>query len=231
MLIRWENLPEQMKTKSVKPYYDILVDKQLSLGVKRLFDIVVSLLMIVILSPVFLILSILIKMDSEGPVFYRQVRVTTGNHDFRIFKFRTMVQNADKVGSLVTAGNDVRITRIGGKIRKCRLDEVPQLLNVLKGEMSFVGTRPEVRKYVDAYNDEMMATLLMPAGITSLASIKYKDEDAIMDRYMAEGESTDEVYVQHVLPEKMKYNLEYINRFSFWRDISLMLKTFVSVIK
>ena len=231
MLIRWENLPEQMKTKSVKPYYDILVDKQLSLGVKRLFDIVVSLLMIVILSPVFLILSILIKMDSEGPVFYRQVRVTTGNRDFRIFKFRTMVQNADKVGSLVTAGNDVRITRIGGKIRKCRLDEVPQLLNVLKGEMSFVGTRPEVRKYVDAYNDEMMATLLMPAGITSLASIKYKDEDAIMDRYMAEGESTDEVYVQHVLPEKMKYNLEYINRFSFWRDISLMLKTFVSVIK
>ena len=231
MLTRWEDLPEQMQTESIRAYYNILINKKLSLWFKRLFDIIVSLIMIVTLSPVFLILAILIKMDSEGTVFYRQVRVTRGNRDFRIFKFRTMEQNAEKVGSLVTAGNDSRITRIGSKIRKCRLDEVPQLLNVLKGDMSFVGTRPEVRRYVDAYDDEMMATLLMPAGITSLASIQYKDEDAIMDKYMAEGKSTDEAYVQYVLPEKMRYNLEYIKQFSFWRDISLMLKTFISVIR
>ncbi|MCO7123742.1 sugar transferase [Ihubacter massiliensis] len=230
MLMKWEDLPEEMKTDGARPYYDILVKKRASLIIKRIFDFVISLLMLCLLSPVFLVLAILIKLDSKGPVFYRQVRVTTGSRDFRIYKFRTMVQNADKIGSLVTAGNDARITKIGSKIRKCRLDELPQLLNVIKGEMSFVGTRPEVRKYVEAYDDEMRATLLMPAGITSLASINFKDEDVIMDRYLDQGMSADTAYIKYVLPEKMKYNLEYMKTFSFWDDVKLMIKTFIKVL-
>ena len=230
MLMKWEDLPEEMKTDGARPYYDILVKKRASLIIKRIFDFVISLLMLCLLSPVFLVLAILIKLDSKGPVFYRQVRVTTGSRDFRIYKFRTMVQNADKIGSLVTAGNDARITKIGSKIRKSRLDELPQLLNVIKGEMSFVGTRPEVRKYVEAYDDEMRATLLMPAGITSLASINFKDEDVIMDRYLDQGMSADTAYIKYVLPEKMKYNLEYMKTFSFWDDVKLMIKTFIKVL-
>lgn len=230
MWINWNDLPESMKNEQVRHYYKILKKKQGSLIVKRGFDIVASLVMLILLSWLFLILAVAIKVDSHGPVFYRQVRVTTGNRDFRIFKFRTMVNNADKIGSLVTTGNDSRITRVGAKIRKCRLDEIPQLLNILKGEMSFVGTRPEVRKYVDRYTDEMMATLLMPAGVTSLASISFKDEDEIIDKYLDEGLSVDEVYVKAVLPSKMKYNLEYIKNFSFFYDIKLMIKTVMSVL-
>ena len=180
-----------MQNDAVSGYYDILKKKKAGLAVKRGFDLMISLIMIVILSPILAVLAVVIKVDSKGPVFYRQERVTTGNRTFRIFKFRTMVQNADKIGSLVTVGNDSRITRVGSKIRKCRLDELPQLINIVKGEMSFVGTRPEVRKYVDCYTDEMMATLLLPAGVTSLASIKYKDEDEIMEEHTARGESPD----------------------------------------
>ena len=231
ILPKWEELPEEMKNDSVAEYYQILKQKKLSLGVKRVFDFVVALLMLVVISPILLILSILIKIDSEGPVFYRQERVTTGSKTFRIFKFRTMVQNADKIGSLVTVGRDPRITRIGHKIRKCRLDELPQLINIITGDMSFVGTRPEVRKYVDCYSDEMMSTLLMPAGVTSLASITYKDEDEIMEERTSKGESADEAYVNYVLPEKMKYNLEYLKTFSFMGDIRLMFKTVFSVLK
>ena len=229
MFVSWDKLPAEMKNDEVKAYYDILTKRRLCLLVKRIFDIVVSSIMLILLSWLFLILAIMIKADSKGPVFFRQTRVTTGNKDFRIFKFRTMVNNADKMGSLVTTGNDMRITKVGSKIRKCRLDEIPQLINVFKGEMTFVGTRPEVRKYVDAYTDEMMATLLMPAGITSLASISYKDEDEILDQYTDGGMSVDEAYIQKVLPEKMVYNLEYIKQFSFFRDIKLMFKTAVSV--
>ncbi len=231
MLISWDKLPEEMKTAEVKSYYDILSKRKGSLAVKRAFDIVVSFVMLVLLSWLLLILAIVIKADSKGPVFYRQTRVTTGNRDFRIFKFRTMVQNADKIGALVTSGNDSRITRVGSKIRKCRLDELPQLINILKGEMTFVGTRPEVRKYVEKYSDEMMATLLMPAGVTSLASINFKDEDELMDTYTAEGMDVDDAYVQKVLPEKMAYNLEYIKEFGFFRDIKLMFATVISVLK
>ena len=231
ILPKWEELPEEMKNDSVAEYYQILKRKKFSLVVKRVFDFAVALLMLVVISPVLLILSILIKIDSEGPVFYRQERVTTGSKTFRIFKFRTMVQNADKIGSLVTVGRDPRITRVGHKIRKCRLDELPQLINIITGDMSFVGTRPEVRKYVDCYSDEMMATLLMPAGVTSLASITYKDEDEIMEERTSKGESADEAYVNHVLPEKMKYNLEYLKTFSFMGDIKLMFKTVFSVLK
>ena len=173
----------------------------------------------------------MIKIDSKGPVFYRQERITTYGKIFRIFKFRTMVQNADKVGTLVTVGNDSRITRVGKLIRKVRLDELPQLINVLKGEMTFVGTRPEVKKYVDKYTDEMKATLLMPAGITSVASIKYKDEDEILDRAKQKGKDIDLAYVEDVLPEKMKYNLEYISKFSFVYDIKVCIDTVIGVLR
>lgn len=231
ILPKWDSLPEEMKIEPVRKYYSILQKKKISLFLKRAFDFIVSLIMVVIISPILLILAILIKLDSEGPVFYRQERITTGGKKFRIFKFRTMIQNADKIGSLVTVDKDPRITKVGEKIRKVRLDELPQLLNIVKGDMSFVGTRPEVAKYVEQYSDEMMATLLMPAGVTSLASIEYKDEDEIISAHTALGESADEAYVSHVLPEKMKYNLEYLQSFSFWGDIALMFKTVVSVIK
>lgn len=220
-----------MQNDAVSGYYDILKKKKAGLAVKRGFDLMISLIMIVILSPILAVLAVVIKVDSKGPVFYRQERVTTGNRTFRIFKFRTMVQNADKIGSLVTVGRDPRITRVGQKIRKCRLDELPQLINIITGDMSFVGTRPEVRKYVDCYSDEMMATLLLPAGVTSLASIKYKDEDEIMEEHTARGESPDNAYVKYVLPEKMKYNLKYLKTFSFIGDIKLMFKTVLSVIR
>ncbi len=230
MWISWNDLPENMKNEQVRPYYEKLKQKRGSLIVKRMFDIVVSLGMLILLSWLFLILAIAIKVDSHGPVFYRQVRVTKGNQDFRIFKFRTMVNNADKIGSLVTTGNDARITRVGAKIRKCRLDEIPQLLNILKGEMSFVGTRPEVRKYVDRYTDEMMATLLMPAGVTSLASISFKDEDEVLDSYMQNGMSLDDAYIEEILPKKMLCNLNYIHDFCFFGDLKIMLQTVKKII-
>ena len=230
MWINWNDLPESMKNEQVRHYYKILKKKQGSLIVKRGFDIVASLVMLILLSWLFLILAIAIKVDSHGPVFYRQVRVTTGNRDFRIFKFRTMANNADKIGSLVTTGNDSRITRVGAKIRKCRLDEIPQLLNILKGEMSFVGARPEVRKYVDRYTEEMMATLLMPAGVTSLASISFKDEDDTLAIYLQNGKSLDDAYVNEVLPKKMKYNLSYLNECCFCFDIKIMIKTVMKVL-
>ena len=231
ILSKYEQLPEQMKNDKVKKYYDILEKRKFSLVIKRIFDLFVSLVLLIIFSPIILILAILIKLDSKGPVFYRQERITTNGKVFRIFKFRTMVQDADKRGTLVTIGNDSRITRMGKVIRKVRLDEIPQLINVLKGEMTFVGTRPEVKKYVDKYTDEMQATLLMPAGITSVASIKYKDEDEILEQAVENGKDTDEAYIEDVLPEKMKYNLEYINKFSFWYDIKVCIDTVIGVLK
>ena len=225
-IIQWEKLPAEMQMDEVRKYYDILQKKSFALCMKRLFDIVVSLLMLVILSPFFLILAIAIKIDSKGPVFYRQLRVTQYGKRFRIFKFRSMIQNADKVGSHVTVNNDARVTKVGKFIRKCRLDEICQLIDVLRGTMSFVGTRPEAVKYVDAYTPEMMATLLLPAGITSEASIYYKDESKLLDGV----EDVDKVYVEEVLPDKMYYNLKAIERFSFWRDIKIMFMTVFAVL-
>ena len=175
----WDDIPEFMQNEAVRKYYDILQKRRFSLVLKRFFDIVLSIFMIIIFIPVFVVISVWIKTDSEGPVFYRQERITQYGKIFRIFKFRTMVINADKIGTLVTAQNDIRITKVGRKIRKIRLDEIPQLFNILIGDMSFVGTRPEVKKYVDVYTDEMKATLLLPAGVTSMASIAYKDEDNV----------------------------------------------------
>ena len=226
MLCKWENLPAELQTDAVRPYYDILAGKQFGLLLKRIFDIVVSAVMLLVLSPVFLILAIAIKLDSPGPVFYRQVRVTQYGKHFRIFKFRSMVSNADKIGTQVTVGNDSRITRVGKLIRKCRLDELCQLIDVFRGTMTFVGTRPEVPRYVDAYTPAMMATLLLPAGVTSLASIFYKDEDRLLDG----ATDVDQTYITEVLPGKMRYNLKAIKTFSFFGDIRVMFMTVFAVL-
>ena len=229
MLRKFKDLPKFMQNDDVKKYYDILHKKRFGLFIKRVFDIVVSLILLIVFSPLFLIISLLIKVDSKGPVFYRQSRITRYGKEFRIFKFRTMIVGADKRGSLVTLKDDDRITRVGNKIRKIRLDELPQLLNVFIGDMSFVGTRPEVKKYVDCYSDEMRATLLMPAGITSDASIMYKDEDKVIEKYLKNGEKVDDIYVKRIMPEKMKYNLDYIKKFNVFRDLKICINTVVKV--
>ena len=222
----WDDIPEFMKNEDVKKYYEILRKKRFSLKVKRFFDVTASFVLILLLSPVFLILSVWIKTDSKGPVYFKQERVTQYGRKFSIFKFRTMVVNADRAGSLVTVQNDSRITAVGRKIRKYRLDEIPQLFNILAGDMSFVGTRPEVRKYVEEYSDEMKATLLLPAGVTSEASIRYKDEDELLK----DAVDVDEVYIQKILPEKMRWNLRAIRRFSLPGELSTMVRTVFHVL-
>lgn len=231
-MIRWEQLPDSMKNKTLRPYYDKLKKKKFSLCMKRIKDLLFAVVLTVVLAPVMAVLALWIKLDSRGPVFYRQERITRYGKPYRIFKFRTMVADADQKGPLVTGKADSRITRAGKMLRKCRLDELPQLFNVLTGDMSFVGTRPEVRKYVEQYTDEMMATLLLPAGITSRTSIIFKDEDLMMEKYLREtGKSVDEVYVDHILPVKMKHNLQYLQNFHFWGDIRVMIDTVLAVIK
>lgn len=227
MLRKWDQLPDYMQTDAVRPYYEKLKKKQLSLIFKRIFDIVVSLLLIVAFSPILIIISILIVSDSKGGVFYRQERVTQYGKKFRIFKFRTMVANADKIGTQVTVSNDDRITKVGSVIRKYRIDEIPQLFNILLGDMSFVGTRPESTHYVKFYTSEMYATLLLPAGVTSEASIMYKDEADLLDK----ADDVDKVYVEKVLPRKMSYNLESIKNFSFIKEIGTMFKTVLAVMR
>lgn len=230
MLIKnWNDLPEFMKTEEVRPYYESLKSKTGQLRMKRCFDILCSLIMIVLLSPLFIIIAIWIKIDSEGTVFYRQERITQYGKVFKIFKFRTMVSNADQIGTLVTTQNDSRITKVGEKIRKYRIDEIPQLFNVFLGNMTFVGTRPEVKKYVDEYTKEMNATLLLPAGVTSIASIEFKDEDEIIGKGVKENKSIDEVYIEEVLPKKMEYNLKAIISFSFVKEIKTMIDTVLKV--
>lgn len=231
MICSWEKLPHFMRTEEVRPYYEILRRRRISLMVKRTFDFVMSSVLLVLLSPLFLILSIWIHLDSPGPVFYRQERITQYGRTFRIYKFRTMVQNADKIGSLVTVGGDSRITKVGQKLRGCRLDEIPQLINIWKGEMTFVGTRPEVAKYVKWYTKEMYATLLLPAGVTSEASIEFKDEDRILVEKTAEGKSVDEAYLEDVLREKMKWNLYMIETFSLFEELRILVKTVIAVMK
>lgn len=217
----FDKLAEQFRTEQVRHYYDILCKKSKSLFLKRTCDILLSVILLFILILPILIIAVAVKLNSKGPVFYRQVRVTTYGKLFKILKFRTMVENADKIGSLVTTDSDSRVTGIGRFLRKYRLDELPQIFNVLSGSMSFVGTRPEVPKYVDKYKPEYFATLLIPAGITSLASIMYKDEEKLL----SSEENADEVYIEKILPEKMKYNLQYTENFGFRSDLKLMLKT------
>lgn len=222
-----QELPVWMQKEEIQDYVQLLNRQKISLFFKRIFDIVVSLLILIILSPIFLILAIAIKLDSKGPVFYRQVRVGQYGEDFKIFKFRSMVQDADKKGLALTTEGDARITKVGKLIRKCRLDEFSQVLNVLEGTMSLVGPRPEVRKYVDAYEPEYLATLLVRPGVTATASIAFKDEDELLNS----GGDPEEIYVHQVLPEKMRYNLEYLHHISVWQDIKIMFQTVFAVLK
>ena len=223
----WESIPPFIKNESVKEYYDILKQHEKELRLKRKADVVLSVLMISFLWPVFLIIGILIKLDSPGPVFFKQERVTQYGRKFQILKFRTMVQDAEKLGSQITKSHDSRLTRVGKVIRGCRIDELPQLFNVLTGDMSFVGTRPEVVKYVRAYTDEMKATLLLPAGVTSEASISYKDEGELMEGV----EDVDSVYIHQVLPEKMQYNLDALRNYSLLGDFRTMIRTVFAVLR
>ena len=225
------NIDNRFETEAVKKYRASIEKKKISLFLKLFFDKVLALVLLIPLSPIILGISIWIKLDSEGPVFYRQERITTYGRTFRIFKFRTMVKDADKLGTAVTQQNDPRISKVGHKLRKLRLDELPQLINVLVGDMSFVGVRPEVAKYVDKYTDEMNATLLLPAGITSPASIEYKDEDEVIEKFKGSERSVDEIYMEEILPDKMKYNLKYIEEFSVINDIKIMIKTAIAVVK
>lgn len=226
ILRKWNDLPIYMRNEEVKEYYDILAKKKISILLKRIFDLIVGFVLLLFLIIPMCVIAIMIKLDSKGPVFYRQERITAYGKKFRIHKFRTMVNNADQIGTTVTVDGDARITKIGSKLRNCRLDELPQLLDVLAGDMSFVGIRPEATKYVKKYSKEMMATLLLPAGITSEASIRYKDEAKLLDA----AEDVDQVYVNDILPQKMKYNLESIRKFSFLREIRTMFRTVATVL-
>ncbi len=225
----FEKLPPELQNDFVRKYYDILAKKRFSIFFKRLTDLLIAAVMLVFLLIPMAVIAVIVKLDSKGPVFYRQERVTTYNRHFMILKFRTMTVGADQEGALVTSAHDARVTKIGTKLRKFRLDELPQIFHVLSGKMSFVGTRPEVPRYVDRYTPEMAATLLMPAGITSLASIRYKDEDEIIGS-ISDPDEVDRIYIETILPEKMRYNLEYLSDFSFFGDIKLMFSTFKNVI-
>lgn len=225
--MNFQALPKNMKNKYTKEYIGLLEKRRPSLCAKRVFDVVVSLLILLVLSPLLLLLALAVKLDSRGPVFYRQVRVGRYNQDFKIFKFRTMVQDADKIGPPLTVGDDPRVTRVGRLIRKLRLDEFSQLLNVLGGSMSLVGPRPEVRKYVDVYTPEYMATLLIRPGITATSSIAFKDEDSLLNA----AEDPEKVYVEQILPPKMAYNLAYMKKISLLNDIKIMFQTVGAVLK
>ena len=226
VLKKWEELPEQFRCEEVRPYYDMLKKQRASLALKRAFDIFASLLLAVILLPVMLVIAVIIKLDSKGPVFFMQTRVTSLGREFRIIKFRTMVKDAESLGSKVTTSGDCRVTRSGKWLRKLKLDEFPQVFNILAGQMSFVGARPEVTEYVSAYTPQMLSTLLLPAGLTSLASIKYKDENELI----SQADDADSVYINIILPEKMKYNLEYLKRIRLFGDLNIMFRTVFSVL-
>lgn len=225
----WRLLPDEMRTKEVRKYYNILMKHRMWLKVKRAFDVVVAGIMLAVLIIPMGIIAIAIRLDSPGPVFFRQARVTQYGKIFRIYKFRTMVDNASKLGAAVTVDNDSRITKVGAFLRKYRMDEFPQLFNILAGDMTLVGTRPEVPKYVKKYTKEMYATLLLPAGLTSRTSIAYKDEDKLLGEAVDE-ESTDNIYINEVLPAKMRYNLESMKHFGVQADASVLWDTFTSVV-
>jgi len=224
-LKRWSDLPKELQKEEIREYYNILWSKRGQLFIKRLMDIIGALIGTIVLLPFMIIIGIVIKLESKGPAIFKQVRVTQYNKKFNIYKFRTMVVDAEKLGTQVTSKNDCRITGVGKVIRKCRLDEIPQIINILKGDLSFVGTRPEVPKYVDEYSTEMLATLFLPAGVTSRASIEFKDEEKILDGCA----NVDKVYIEEVLPLKMKYNLQYIKDFNIKGDLITIIDTVKAV--
>ncbi len=225
ILRKWEDLPKRMRNDAVRPYYDLLNKKKNILMLKRVFDVTAALVMLVVLAPVMVGIGIAVKLDSPGPIIFKQIRVTQYGRQFTIYKFRTMVNHAEKLGTAVTADHDQRITRLGRMMRRYRLDELPQLVNIFLGDMSFVGTRPEVVRYVRSYTDEMTATLLLPAGVTSEASIKYKDEEKLL----ADTMDVDQVYINNVLPQKMAYNLKGIKEFGLIYDLKIMIETIFAV--
>ncbi len=225
-LRKWSELPDEMRTKEVRKYYNILAKKSSWFKMKRFLDIVVASIMLVVLALPMVVIAIMIKLDTKGPVLFKQERITQYGKTFNIFKFRTMVVNASELGSQVTVDNDSRITKTGKLLRRLRMDEFPQLFNILAGDMTLVGTRPEVKKYVDHYTNEMYATLLLPAGLTSRTSIAYKDEDKLLK----DAVDVDKVYIEEVLPAKMMYNLESLKKFGLLSDMSILWDTFVSVI-
>ena len=225
----WRLLPDEMRTKEVRKYYNILMKHRMWLKMKRTLDVIVAGIMLAVLIIPMGIIAVAIRLDSPGPVFFRQARVTQYGRIFRIYKFRTMVDNASKLGAAVTVDNDARITKVGAFLRKYRMDEFPQLFNILAGDMTLVGTRPEVPKYVRKYTKEMYATLLLPAGLTSRTSIAYKDEDKLLGEAVDE-ESTDNIYLNEVLPAKMRYNLESMKHFGVKADASVLWDTFTSVV-
>ncbi len=221
----YSQFPESIKNEYTERYWRMLESHKFTLICKRVFDVVVSAVILLILSPLLLVLALAVKLDSPGPVFYKQTRVGRYNKEFKIYKFRTMVQDADKIGPPLTMGKDPRITRVGSIIRKLRLDEFSQLLNVLNGTMSLVGPRPEVRRYVDAYTPEDMATLLIRPGITAPSSIAFKDEDRLLKR----GGDPEKIYKEKILPPKMKLNLNYMKDISVGNDIKIMFQTVAAV--
>ena len=225
-LCKWEELPSELRIPEVRPYWEKLNSKYGQVVAKRVFDVAGSVALIAVLSPAMIATAIAIKKESAGPVMYRQERVTQYGKRFKIHKFRTMVVDADRIGALVTSEGDPRVTKVGSFLRKYRIDEFPQLFDILNGDMSFVGTRPEVPKYVAAYTSEMLATLLLPAGVTSRASIEFKDEASLIDR----ESDPDKGYVDVVLPLKMERNLFELSQFGFMQEIKTMLDTVVAVI-
>ncbi|MDD3242730.1 MAG: sugar transferase [Eubacteriales bacterium] len=214
-----------MRTDAVRPYYDALTRRGGALFAKRALDVFASAVLLALLWPLLLVLAAVIRLDSPGPALFRQARVTAGAREFTIYKFRSMTTGAP--GTQVTVQGDARVTKVGRFLRRTRLDELPQLFNIFKGDMTLVGTRPEVPRYVARYAPEMLATLLLPAGVTSPASIAYKDEEKLLEN----AADADRVYVERVLPEKMAYNLQYIKEFSFWGDVKLLFATLAAVVK
>ncbi|GHV23991.1 glycosyl transferase [Clostridia bacterium] len=225
-LIPWESIPKFMKNEAVYEYYKILKKRIPDLIFKRIFDVIVSTILIILFSPLFLVIGISIKLDSKGSIFFRQERVTQYGKIFKLFKFRTMCENADLKSPEITVYEDLRITKIGKFLRKYRIDEIPQLFNLFIGDLTFVGTRPEVKKYVSLYSNEMLATLLLPAGVTSNTSIIFKDEDKILKKY----EDPEIAYTEYVLPEKMKINLEYLKHISILNDFKIIFMTVFKVL-
>lgn len=224
-LLAWDDLPSFMKVEEVRPYWEILNKRRTSLRIKRVFDVAAAAILLVFLAIPMLVISAAIKLDSKGPVLFRQMRVTAYGRKFRIHKFRTMIDGADKKGADITVENDVRVTKVGKILRKYRFDEFPQLLDILSGNMSFVGTRPEVAKYVKLYKPEYRATFLMPAGITSEAAIRYRNESNLLKKSSAAGMNEDDVYVNQIMPAKMAFNLDSVRNFRFTKEILTMVRT------
>lgn len=223
-------IEDQLTNEEMLTFEDIeemLIKKKDQLVKKRIFDIVLSFIGLIVLLPLFLVVSIIIKFDSKGPVFFRQIRIGKGSKEFKIFKFRTMGADAGKKGMQITIGRDSRITRVGHVLRKTKMDELPQLINVLIGDMSFVGARPEVPRYVEMYDDYQLNILKLRPGITDLASIVYRNESNLL----GQSNNPEETYIYEIMPNKIELNIEYIKNISVLYDIKLIIKTISVVFK